>query len=225
VNRPYLVAASTPATVRAVALIAHGGQERGVAAPRRLAPGLLRMIPIARDLARQGGEGGLLVTQLRYRMVGYNDGAPVADVRWAIDQLATHNAPICLVGHSMGSRASLLAVGSTGVVGVVALAPWCPPSDPVEQLAGRAVLFVHGLKDRVTSPARSYEFALRVHAVTERSCRFTIARSGHGMVRRARVWHRLTTSFVLGALELHAMPRRFSDAMALPAEDASDVAL
>jgi hypothetical protein len=223
-KRPYLVAASTPARVRAVVLISHGGQQFGTKPPHRFTPGLLRMIPIARALSGRGTASGLLVTHLRYRVVGYNDGSPVEDVQWAISQLASHDAPICLVGHSMGARASLQAAGSAHVVGVVALAPWCPPSDPVDQLADRAVVFIHGVDDRVTSPASSYEYALRTRAVTERACRFVIARSGHGMVRRARLWHRLTTSFVLGAVGLEAMPRVLTSAMQLPAEEACAIA-
>ena len=225
-KRPFLVTSAAPATVCAVVVVAHGGREAGTDEPRRFDRGLLRMVPIAHDLGRQGTVGGLLVSQLRYRMTGYNGGAPVEDVRWAIAELTrAHGVPICLVGHSMGGRAVLQAAGSDGVVGVVALAPWCPPNDPVEQLRDRAVMFAHGLGDAVTSPARSREFALRVRGVTPRVCRFELADTGHGMVRRARLWHRLTTSFVLGALDIRPMPAQLTDAMALPPAQACAVAL
>lgn len=225
-KRPFLVTSAAPATVRAVVVVAHGGRETGTSEPGRCGRGLLRMVPIARDLARRGADHGLLVTQLRYRMTGYNDGAPVEDVRWAIAELTrTHGVATCLVGHSMGGRAVLQAAGSDGVVGVVALAPWCPPTDPVEQLQDRSVMFAHGLRDNVTSPARSREYALRVRAITPRVCRFELDGSGHGMVRRARLWHRLTTSFVLGALGMRPMPAQVTDALALPPDRACAVAL
>ena len=81
VERPYLVTSTRPAHVRGVVVLAHGGREVGTAVPSRFAQGLLRLVPIARALARRGAPDGLLVAQLRYRMAGYNDGAPVEDVR------------------------------------------------------------------------------------------------------------------------------------------------
>src|ERR1700686_571598 len=136
VDRPYLVTPPPPARVRGVGLLAHGGREVGTAVPSRFAQGLLRLAPIARALARRGAPDGLLVAQLRYRMAGYNDGAPVEDVRKVVGEVVrAHGVPVCLVGHSMGGRAVLQAADAPGIAGVIALAPWCPPGDPVDQLA------------------------------------------------------------------------------------------
>ena len=221
VERPYLVTSAAPADVRGVAVLAHGGREVGTAVPSCFAHGLLRMVPIARALSRRGMADGLLVAQLRYRMAGYNDGAPVEDIRQVVGELVhAHNVPVCLVGHSMGGRAVLQAADAPGVVGVIALAPWCPSGDPVEQLAGRQVVFAHGLDDKRIRPSTSREFALRARRVNPAVCRFEIAHSGHGMVRRAHLWTLLTTSFVLGALGMTAMPDRIATAMALPADEA-----
>ena len=120
----------------------------------------------------------------------------------------------------MGGRAVLQAADAPGIAGVLALAPWCPPSDPVDQLTGRQVVFVHGLDDRRIRPATSYQFALRTRAVTPAVCRFEVAHSGHDMVRRAHLWTLLTSSFVLGALGITAMPERIAATMALPADEA-----
>ena len=204
--------------------MAHGGREAGTAAPSRFAHGLLRMLPLGHALSRRGIPHGLLVAQLRYRMAGYNDGAPVDDVRQVVGELTrTHRVPVCLVGHSMGGRAVLQAADASGVVGIMALAPWCPPGDPVDQLTGKVVVFAHGLDDRRIRPATSHEFALRARAVSPAVCRFEVAHSGHGMVRRAHLWTVLTTSFVLGALGITAMPDRITAAMALPADQACSV--
>ena len=224
VERPYIVASAPPANLRGVVLLAHGGRETGTAAPSRFGHGLLRLLPIARALSRRGTPHGLLVAQLRYRMSGYNDGAPVDDIRQVVGELMrTHGVPVCLVGHSMGGRAVLQAADAPGVVGVIALAPWCPSSDPVDQLTGRKVVFAHGLDDRRIRPATSREFALRARSVSPAVCRFEVAHSGHGMVRRAHLWTVLTTSFVLGALGITAMPDRITAAMALPADQACSV--
>ena len=161
VSRPFLVVGSRPEVVRGVVLIAHGGKETSELPAKRWSLALGRMVLFARNLEHAGVEHGLLVAQLRYRVTGYNDGDPLRDVQWAIEELRReHSAPICLVGHSMGSRASLQAAGAEGVVGVAALAPWCPPTDPVDQLADRAVMMVHGLKDHITYPRFSHQFAL-----------------------------------------------------------------
>jgi dienelactone hydrolase len=224
VDRPYIVASAPPVNLRGVVLLAHGGREVGTAVPSRFAQGLLRLLPLARALSHRGTRDGLQVAQLRYRMVGYNDGAPVDDIRQVVGELRrVHSVPVCLVGHSMGGRAVLQAADAPGVVGVIALAPWCPSTDPVDQLTGRQVVFAHGLDDRRIRPATSREFALRARAASPALCRFEVAHSGHGMIRRAHLWTVLTTSFVLGALGVTAIPDRITAAMALPADQACAV--
>ena len=96
------------------------------------------MHPFARDLAALGDD--LAVAQLRYRLRGWNDTGDdaLADVAFALDTLDARygGVPIVLVGHSMGGRAALRSAGHPTVRGVVALAPWLPGTEPVEQLAG-----------------------------------------------------------------------------------------
>lgn len=149
------------------------------------------------------------------------------DAEWAVHELARRypGRPIVLVRHSMGGRAVLRAAGAPGVVAVCGLAPWLEGSDPVEQLAGRAVLIAHGDRDRMTEPAASYAYALHARSVTDRVARFDVLGDGHPMLRRAGDWTSLVRRFALG--ELGAEPRDpvISNAMAEPAPAGLRVAL
>ena len=225
-HRPSLVTLAPRSEARGIALIAHGGKSRSTAPDSNLRSPALRMFPFAGDLARAGRRGGLAVAQLRYRVVGYNDGDPVRDVEWAIEQLSERfDAPVCLVGHSMGARAALRAAGHARVTAVAGLAAWCPPDEPVEQLAGRTVMLVHGTRDRVTDPARSLEFGRRARETAARLARFELAQAGHTMLQRLPLWHSLTRRFVLGSLGLEPMDERLAAAFALPPERALRVPL
>jgi pimeloyl-ACP methyl ester carboxylesterase len=223
---PSLVTLAPGTTARGVALIAHGGKLRSTAPDSNLRSPALRMFPISGDLARAGRRSGLAVAQLRYRVVGYNDGDPVSDVEWALQHLSDRfDAPVCLVGHSMGARAALRAAGHPAVSAVAALAAWLPDGEPVGQLAGRTVMLAHGTGDRVTDPARSLEFARRARSTAARLCRFEVARSGHTMLQRLPLWHSLTRRFVLGALGFEQMDDRLAAAFALPPESGLRVPL
>jgi len=209
------------APVRAVALVLHGGRERSVAPVTAHQLAVLRMLPIARHLASAGATAGLGVWRLRYRYRGWNtDAHPVADVRWAVQQLRAqqHDVPVVLVGHSMGGRAAMRAADEPGVVGIVGLAPWVPPGEPHQQITGRRLLVVHGTGDRTTSAKASKALvdAVRGDALAdlvshdptpddaaylgEAAATFVHLRhGGHAMLRRAAVWNELTADFVLQA--------------------------
>lgn len=188
----------------AVVLVLHGGAERGTGrvAPWKLA--FLRMVPIARALHRAGRAAGVEVRLLRNRRYGWNAPAmdPVDDARWALERVrADHpGLPVVLVGHSMGARVALRVADDPAVRGVCALAPWTPRNEPADAIAGRAVLVVHGTRDRMTSPAESHAFAERAEGVAARVARFEIANEGHAMLRRPSVWTRLTIAFTLEVL-------------------------
>ena len=195
--------------VRAVALVLHGGQETSKARAHSLRPPYLRMLPFARELRRAGREGGLAVWALRYRYRGWNapDLDPVADARWALDEVrrAHPDVPVVLVGHSMGGRVALHVAADPAVTAVCALAPWTPDGDPVDQLAGRTVLIAHGDQDTVTDPALSFAYAVRAKAVTDAACRFEMRDEAHAMLRRSREWHLLVRRFSLGVLGITDM--------------------
>ncbi|HEU5470374.1 MAG TPA: alpha/beta fold hydrolase [Actinophytocola sp.] len=193
------------APTRAVVLVLHGGQEQSRRRAHRLRPAYLRMLPFALDLHRAGRRQGVAVWLLCNRYRGWNrpDLDPVADARWALAgiRLAHPGVPIALVGHSMGGRVALRVADEPDVVAVCALAPWTTEKDHVDQLAGKAVLIVHGASDQVTKPADSLAYAERARVAGVDVRRLELPDEGHSMLRRARVWTLLVRRFVLGALD------------------------
>jgi len=196
----------TPASgpTRAVALVLHGGRARSTAPATDRQLAVLRMLPFATALHRAGGGEGLAVARLRYELRGWNGDrrSPVRDAERALEQLSTRfpDVPIALVGHSMGGRAAVYAAGYEGVRAVVGLAPWLEGGDPVEQLAGRRVLLVHGTRDRMTSAAATVRFAERAGRFADAVTFVSVEGGRHAMLARAAVWHSLVSGFVTGVL-------------------------
>lgn len=201
---PALTLYPAAGDVRAVALVLPGGRADSFDPSESRHLSAVRMRPFARALRHAGRRHGLAVVQLRYRYRGWNgpDMSPVADARWALHDIrARHGSvPLLLLGHSMGGRTVLRVAGDESVRGVVALAPWLPEGEPVEQLAGREVLIAHGTLDRVTSARASRRFAERARSVAQRVDYVSVKNDGHAMLLRAATWHRLTTRFMLQLL-------------------------
>ena len=189
---------------RAVALVLPGGRADSFepTAARHLSG--VRMRPFAASLQRAGARQGLEVWSVRYRVRGWNgvEASPLIDVSAALEQVrAQHrDVPVVLVGHSMGGRVALRLAGDESVVAAVGLAPWLPDGEPVEQLAGRRVLLVHGDRDGVTSPRATKRFAERAAAVAADVDLVILRGERHAMLLRSRTWHRLATRFTLDAL-------------------------
>ncbi|MFD7744985.1 serine aminopeptidase domain-containing protein [Streptomyces sp. NPDC059698] len=210
----------------AAVLVLHGGRETGTEPPP---PGLLnlpgaRMRPFVRALGRAARAVGedVLVREVRYGHRGWNGARadPFHDAVAALDALreqAGDELPVVLLGHSMGARAALRAAGHPLVRGVVGLAPWCPPGDPVTQLAGRDVVLVHSTRDRLTSPQASQSLTARARRAGARTCMITVRGGDHAMIRRAPAWHRVTTALVMGLLGSGSLPGPVGTALALPA--------
>jgi alpha-beta hydrolase superfamily lysophospholipase len=153
--------------VRAIAVVAHGGREHSSMPTRAWQPAVLRLLPFDWALRRSGRHRGLAVVRIRFRVRGWNGGnveggrpAPVADLLAALDVLAARypDAPIALVGHSMGGRAAMHAAGHAAVHAVVGLAPWIAFAEPYAQLSGRDVLILHGTADHWTDPTASANY-------------------------------------------------------------------
>ena len=150
-----------------------------------------RMHPFARDLAALGDD--LAVAQLRYRIRGWNDtGVDAARRRRASRSTAldaalrrrAHRARRPLDGRA---RPRCDAAGHPTVRGVVALAPWLPGTEPVEQLAGRDLVVLHGTRDLTTSPRASARLRRPGRApFARRAVCLQVPWSGHGMLLRAR---------------------------------------
>jgi dienelactone hydrolase len=203
-TEPTLHVSTSSVPTRAIALVLHGGRATSTAPTSARQLAVLRMLPFARSLRAAGDRDGLTVARLRYRQRGWNGArqAPVPDTTWALDELSRRfpDAPVALLGHSMGGRAALYCAGHPAVESVVALAPWIEAEDPVDQLARRRLLVVHGAHDRMTSARRSAEFARRAAAVATSVNYVRVDDEAHAMLRRASLWHRLTTGFVLATL-------------------------
>lgn len=200
-TEPALAVRPPIGQVSSVALVLPGGRADSLEPGDSRHLSGLRMRPIASSLHRAGRRRGLAVMQLRYRVRGWNGAemSPVADAHWALGYITAHHGdvPVVLVGHSMGARTALRVAGEDAVRGVVALAPWLPDGEPVDQLAGREVLIAHGSLDRVTSPAASRRFAQRAESVAKRVDYVTVRGDAHAMLLRALTWHRLATRFTL----------------------------
>jgi pimeloyl-ACP methyl ester carboxylesterase len=202
--QPALTVATPRRDVQAIALVLHGGRatSRQPVRPTNLA--VLRMSPFASGLRRAGSTHGLAVARLRYIVRGWNGAArsPVADVEWALDELATRfpDIPAALVGHSMGGRAAVYAAAHPAVRAVVGLAPWIEPDDPVAQVTSRHVLVAHGDRDRITNPQTSAAWVRRAATVAASASYVAVHGERHAMLHRAAVWHSLTTSYVLAVM-------------------------
>src|SRR5262249_515557 len=143
---PYVELPPRTSLPRAALLVLHGGKAESLDPVEARQLTVRRMQPFARDLAALGDD--LPVVHLPYRQRGWTgSGAEaLADVAHAFAVIDEQfgGVPIVMVGHSMGGRAALRAAGHPSVRGVVALAPWLPDGEPIEQLADRDVVVLHG---------------------------------------------------------------------------------
>ncbi|MGI8433860.1 MAG: alpha/beta hydrolase [Nocardioidaceae bacterium] len=196
---------------RAAVLLLHGGREYGTMPTRLTQLSYLRMLDMFVDLRTRGRRTA--VHLLRYRVRGWNAGAPlpdpVTDARWALDQItsAHPDAPIALVGHSMGGRTALRVADHPQVVGVCGLAPWLPPGEPLAPAdAGTAYVLAHGTGDRVTSAQASLAYAQRLRGTGALVARFELPGAGHGMLESAGLWRRFAVSTALGLVDEATLP-------------------
>jgi alpha-beta hydrolase superfamily lysophospholipase len=161
------------------------------------------MLPFAQSLKNQGGRHGLAVWTLRNRYRGWNgkDKSPVHDARWALAHIRRDHpgVPVYLLGHSMGGLTALSVADDPQVNAVVALAPWLSAGTPVEPVAGRRLLIVHGSEDRWTSPRNSLGYARRATGIAASVDYVSLKGAGHFMIRRVQLWNALTTGFILNA--------------------------
>lgn len=207
---PALVLDRSVRRPRTAVLLLHGGRSEGMAPPPRWNPAAARMRPFTRAVLRATEGHDVLVGRVRYRHRGWNgERADAAvDARRALDELEllAGSVRVVLVGHSMGGRAALAVAGHDLVRGVVGLAPWCPAGEPVDQLADRRVVLVHGDRDRTTDPLGSRDVARRARAAGADACAVLMSGGDHAMLRRAGEWHALTTGLVSGLLGLTSLP-------------------
>jgi pimeloyl-ACP methyl ester carboxylesterase len=200
-SRARLVETRAPRQPAAAVLVLHGGAQRPgnpEVSPAQLS--VLRMVPVAQRLAREG-RGRLAVFRVLNSARGWDASTtPVDDVAWALAAVRERygDLPVGLVGHSLGGRAALLAGGSPGVRSVVALNAWVYPTDAPD-LRGRRVLFVHGSDDRIAEPARARAVARRLSSRAEVTW-VDVPGGRHAMLRHGRTFEREAARFTAGAL-------------------------
>lgn len=203
-TRPYVDTIEPTGPVSAAILVLHGGKVAGMLPPKTSSLSMLRLRPFWTRLGSAGKEHGISTHLLHYRYAGWNGAAADAarDARWALEDLAARygEVPVVLVGHSMGGRAAMRVAPSPNVVGVVGLAPWLPPEEPVPHLTGRTVLLAHGTHDRWVDPRTSLAFALRAKAAHDAVARVEVHGVGHALLRRAGDWHAFARNAALGML-------------------------
>jgi dienelactone hydrolase len=184
---------------RAVVLVLHGGKARSNRAVRSWQGAVLRMAPFASAVA-EAGEGAIAVASLRYAVRGWNadKASPVVDTRLALEQIAAKHpgVPIGLLGHSMGGRVALYLADDDRVTAIAALAPWVERKDRVRWHPGLHVLFMHGSRDRMTSPRASRVMADAMAALGTDVTYDSIQGESHAMLRQASRWHHEAAAFL-----------------------------
>jgi len=192
-------------------LLFHGGVESSDVPEWPIDPGFLRVGWAWLRLIQTLGRQHVVVNLLRNRVMGWNgtDGRipdPVVDARWLLERLTARHpdAPIVLVGHSMGARTAVHVADHPGVRGVVVLAPWVEPEDPVAPLQGRSLFMIQGRRDLQTPPAESLAYARRARAHGVATGRVEIEGAGHGLVTRAGTAHAWMVAAVAQLLGLQA---------------------
>jgi alpha-beta hydrolase superfamily lysophospholipase len=195
-SEPHLTRSPGRRTPRGVVLMLHGGAETNAEPVTAHSRPWQRSRLMMAQLRRGFHRAGLDVWLLRYRFVGWNHGqhahpSPVPDARWALDEVrAAHGSlPVVVLGHSMGARTGAAVADDENVRGLVALAPWFPPGEPVEQLAGRHLVAAHGHADRVTNFEATSSFVRRAGAVAASAELVDMGELGHYMLRGIGRWN------------------------------------
>lgn len=198
---PDLTRSDAPSP-KAVVLLLHGGKERSSEPVDGRSASWKRMAAIQRAVTPAAHEVGASTWLMRYQVRGWNGGAPVADARWALDEVRRElgDVPVVLLGHSMGGRTSVHVADDPSVVGVVALAPWFPKGETVTGLAGKTLRAAHGSSDKITSARATRAYVERALAVGADATFTDMGRVGHYMFRRVSAWNEFATEQSLAVI-------------------------
>jgi predicted esterase len=190
---PSLTRYDVPGGAEAMVLVLHGGKARSSDPVTGRSLTWRRAMGLARALDGPLHAQGVGLWVLRYRTAGWNaDGAGKAeDARWALDRIRAEigEVPVALLGHSMGGRTACKAADHDLVRGVVALAPWLPPGEPVAPLAGRQLHAAHGRRDRITRAVDTEAYVERARRVASAASYTDMGERGHYLLRGAHAWN------------------------------------
>jgi pimeloyl-ACP methyl ester carboxylesterase len=193
---PSLTAHGSVTAPSAVVLVLHGGKDRSRAEVTGRSLSWQRAAALARTLGRRLHDDAVAVRLLRYRTVGWNgDGADkITDARWALDRVAAEvaGAPVVVVGHSLGGRTACQVADHPLVRGVVALAPWLPPDEPVAALAGKELHAAHGRRDRITRARDTRAYVERAAEVAGAASFTDMGDRGHYLLSGFHAWNTFT---------------------------------
>jgi len=194
---PGLTRKDPVSPMRGIVLMLHGGAKAGVKPVGGRSASLRRTTAMRDVLEPRVLESGLSLWLLRFGVRGWNaetgeEPSPLPDARWALDQAAEEHpgVPVVLLGHSMGARTAVHVADHPSVVGVVGLAPWLEPSDPVRKLAGRHFAAGHGSRDRITSARMTRAYVDQVRPIAASAEFVDLGRLGHYMLHRPEDWNR-----------------------------------
>jgi predicted alpha/beta-hydrolase family hydrolase len=207
VPTPSLLRRDTDGPPGSLVLMLHGGKADGLTPVDERSASWRRSRWMMGQIADRANRSGVSVWLLRYAVRGWNARAadppsPVPDARWALDEVRRElgELPVVLLGHSMGARTAVAVADDPQVTGVVALAPWLPPGEPVDTLVGRHLAAAHGRADRVTSPRATQAFVRRAAEVASSAEFRDMGRAGHYMFRRIPAWNEFALSRSLSFL-------------------------
>lgn len=192
---------------RAVVLLLHGGTESSDRPVDGRSASWKRMAALQRAVTPELHEAGASTWLLRYRTRGWDGGAgKVEDARWALEQVRTAYGavPVVLLGHSMGARTAVHVADDEAVLGVVALAPWFPPREPVRALAGKVLRAAHGRRDRITSYRQTAAYVERARSAGADASLVGMGLAGHYLLTRPGRWNRFAAGqsvALLGGLD------------------------
>jgi predicted esterase len=206
VTAPSLTRYDAPGQPRAVIVMLHGGKASSHTPVDGGSLSWRRSLAMQRAISPRAQKEGVSTWLLRYRHRGWNDLAapsPVPDAHWALDEVRREigPVPVVLLGHSMGARTAVRVADDDQVRGVVALAPWFPPGEPVSALAGRHLAAAHGHRDRITSYRATELYVARAKPLAASATLRDMGRVGHYMLKRATAWNDFAVGEALRMLD------------------------
>ena len=179
---------------RAVVLLLHGGRPTSERVVDGRSASWLRMAALQRAITPHAHGLGASTWLLRYRQRGWNGGrSPLADARAALEEVRREagEVPVVLLGHSMGARVSVHVADHPLVSGVLGLAPWWSPQEPVSTLAGRRLVAAHGRRDRITSFRATAAYVDRAERAGVDARLVDMGGRGHYLLAGASAWNRV----------------------------------